>query len=84
MVSYLILCRSLTYAQRTASILQQVGIHGSVMRLPRSISTEGCGYCVKIPERWLTKAMAALKQGGMTPKQVYLEREDQTYSEVTL
>lgn len=83
MVSYLILCRSLTYAQRTARILEREGVRGSVMRLPRAISTEGCGYCVKISEHWLVTALTALKREGMGPKQVYMEREDHTYSEVT-
>ena len=83
MVSYLILCRSLTYAQRTARILEREGIHGSVVRLPRSISSEGCGYCVRISERWLVAALTVLKREGMGPKQVYMEQEDHTYSEVT-
>ena len=82
MVSYLILCRSLTYAQRTAKILERAGIRGGVMRLPRSISSEGCGYCVRISEQWLAKALVALKKEGIPPKQVYMERDDRTYSEV--
>lgn len=83
MVSYLILCRSLTYAQRTAHVLERSGIHGLVMRTPRSISSEGCGYCVKITERWLAKALSILKQEGLGPKQVYVERQDHTFDEVT-
>lgn len=83
MVSYLILCRSLTYAQRTAHVLERSGIHGYVMRTPRSVSSEGCGYCVKISERWLTKALSALNHEGLGPKQVYVERQDHTYDEVS-
>ncbi len=82
MVSYLILCRSLTYAQRTARVLERSGIHGHVMRTPRTISSEGCGYCVKISERWLTKALSMLNQEGLGPKQVYVERQDHTFAEV--
>ena len=84
MVSYLILCRSLTYAQRTAHVLERSGIHGLVMRTPRSISSEGCGYCVKISERWLASALSALNKEGLGPKQVYVERQDHTFDEVTI
>ena len=82
MVSYLILCRSLTYAQRTARVLERSGVHGYVMRTPRSISSGGCGYCVKISERWLAKALSTLNQEGLGPKQVYVERQDHTFDEV--
>mgnify|MGYP001862318501 CR=1 FL=1 len=35
MVYYLILCRSLTYAQRTASVLERAGIAARVLRSPK-------------------------------------------------
>ena len=62
MVYYLIICRSLTYAQRTAK--------------------EGCGYCVRIPERRLTDALTVLRREGMSPKQVFLQTAEGEYSEV--
>ena len=82
MVYYLIICRSLTYAQRTAQVLERVGISGSVQRAPKLISKEGCGYCVRVPERWLTDALTVLRREGMAPKQVFLQTADGEYSEV--
>ena len=38
MVYYLIICRSLTYAQRTAQVLERVGIPGWVQRSPKLTS----------------------------------------------
>ena len=84
MVSYLILCRSLTHAQRTARVLERSGISGNVMRTPQNIAGDGCGYCVKISEKWLTKALIILRQEGLGPKQVYVRREDNTFHEVEL
>lgn len=84
MVSYLILCRSLTYAQRTARVLEQAGISNYLMRTPKSISQEGCGYCVKIAERWLSKALITLRQNGLPPKQIYLRNDNNTFDEVEL
>ena len=82
MVYYLIICRSLTYAQRTAQVLERVGISGSVQRSPKVISKEGCGYCVRVPERRLTDALTILRRENMAPKQVFLQSSDGEYSEV--
>lgn len=82
MVSYLILCRSLTYAQRTARVLERSGISGHVERTPRSIAGEGCGYCVKISEQGLGKALPLLRREGLGPKQVYIQHSDGTFDEV--
>ena len=82
MVYYLIICRSLTYAQRTAHVLERAGISGFVMRAPKMISKEGCGYCVRVPERKLPDALVVLRREGMAPKQVFLQSADGGYSEV--
>ena len=82
MVYYLIICRSLTYAQRTAHVLERAGISGFVMRAPKLISKEGCGYCVRVPERKLPDALVVLRREGMAPKQVFLQSADGGYSEV--
>ena len=82
MVYYLIICRSLTYAQRTAQVLERAGIFGAVLRSPKLISKEGCGYCVRIQERKLTDALIVLRREGLAPKQVFLQSADGGYSEV--
>ena len=82
MVYYLIICRSLTYAQRTAHVLERAGIPGYVLRAPKAISREGCGYCVRIAERRLTDALVVLRREGLAPKQVFLQSADGGYSEV--
>ena len=82
MVYYLIICRSLTYAQRTAHVLERAGSPGYVLRAPKVISREGCGYCVRIAERRLTDALVVLRREGLAPKQVFLQSADGGYSEV--
>lgn len=82
MVYYLLICRSLTYAQRTARVLERAGMTGHVMRTPKLISKEGCNYCVKISEQKLADALKLLQREGMTPKQVYLQNADGVYREV--
>lgn len=84
MVYYLIICRSLTYAQRTARVLERAGITGYIMRAPKSIAGEGCSHCVKVAERWLAASLKALNREGLGPKRVYLQEPDGSYSEVSI
>lgn len=80
---YLILCRSVTYAQRTAKALGRVGISAYMLRAPASISTEGCSHCVRVAHRDLAAAMNALRRSGLTPKHVFAALPEGGYREVT-
>ena len=82
MISYLLLCRSLTYAQRTARVLERAGIGARLARTPKAVAKEGCGYCVHIREQHLSRALRLLHQEGLGPKQVYLQTGEDSYSEV--
>ncbi len=82
MIYYLIICRSLTYAQRTARMLERAGISGHLMKVPKVIAKEGCSYGVKVSERRLTAALKLLRREGMSPRQVFLQAENGKYSEV--
>ncbi|HIW93262.1 MAG TPA: DUF3343 domain-containing protein [Candidatus Flavonifractor merdipullorum] len=84
MVYYLILCRSLTYAQRTAAVLERAGITAHLLRSPKRVVGEGCGYSVKVSERNLAAALLALRRAGLSPKQVFLTAGDGSYREVHL
>lgn len=81
---YLIICRSLTYAQRSARALERAGITAVVMKTPKNISTEGCGYCVKVSEKRLSQALTVLKNAGMGVNRVYVQNLDGSGSEVQL
>lgn len=84
MVNYLIICRSLTYAQRTAQVLDRAGIPGHIMRAPRSISGDGCSHGVRIGERWLTRALEVLNRDGLPPRAVYVQGAEGKYSEAAV
>lgn len=84
MVYYLIVCRSLTYAQRTAGVLERVGISAYIYRLSAPLAGEGCGYCVKISQRNLSDALVVLNRAGLPPRRVYLLSSDGSYKEVRL
>lgn len=84
MVYYLIVCRSLTYAQRTAAVLERAGITARILRSPKSIAGEGCSHAVKVSERSLADALRLLRRAELTPRRVYVTDADGSYREVGL
>ena len=79
---YLILCRSLTYAQRTAYALERVGITAPIQRAPSAIAEEGCSHAVRVSEYQLKKALSALARANMMPSRIFLSGQDGGYREV--
>ncbi len=84
MVYYLLICRSLTYAQRTAKALERVGITAIVTKVPQLIASDGCGYCVKVSAKYISNALVALKDAELYPIKVFVQYADGNYGEVNL
>lgn len=84
MVYYLIVCRSLTYAQRTETALARAGITAHILRSPKVIDSEGCSHSVKVSERSLAPALVVLSKVGLSPKRVFIMASDGSYKEVLL
>lgn len=84
MVFYLIVCRSMTFAQRTAASLERAGITVQILRAPKSISGEGCSYAVRLTERDLSQALIVLNRVGLTPDRIYIGSAGGGYREVDL
>lgn len=84
MVYYLIVCRSLTYAQRTEAALARAGIAAHLLRSPKVIDSEGCSHSVKVSERNLAAALVVLARVGLSPKRVFIMASDGSYKEVLL
>ena len=84
MIYYLIVCRSLTQAQRTRLVLDQAGIAVQLLRSPGTILREGCSYCVKLSEKNLAGALRVLAQAELSPRRIFLQEGDGSYQEVLL
>lgn len=82
MLNYLLMCKSLTYAQRSSRTLEHAGITSVITKAPKSATGIGCGYCVKVTEKKLASALAALNAAGLGPSRVFLQTEDGYVSEV--
>lgn len=84
MLYYLIVCRSLTYAQRTAAALERAGIFARTIRSPKSVSSEGCSHCVRVARGDLELALTVLNRAGLAPKRVFAAQHDGSYVEMTI
>lgn len=84
MVYYLIVCRSLTYAQRGVRLLERAGISAYLVRAPRLIAQAGCAYCIKVSQRWLERSVELLRGAGLVLRGVYRQMEDGSYEEVSV
>ena len=82
MQHYLIMCKSLTYAQRAARTLERTGIAVAVVKAPQPISQEGCAYCVRVPEKRLKESLRSLEAAAMQAGKVYAVSSDMNVREV--
>lgn len=71
MDDYLILARSVTYAQRMQKALGRAGVRSQIFRAPRDLSELGCAYVVRIDPQELHRAMPVLNREGLGPLRVY-------------
>ena len=81
MTQYLILCRSLTHAQRAARAMERAGITATVLRAPHGLSSSGCGHGVVIRKR-LIDALRILEEAHLQHGKIYRRQADGSYEEV--
>lgn len=70
MEPYIIMCRSLTYAQKSAKLAQKAGFYASVIKAPPNVSDEGCSYGIKVRRVDVDKILDLLKTGGISTGRV--------------
>ena len=79
-MKYLIMCKSLTNAQRAAVLLERRGITATVVKAPQSLRQNGCGYALSLYRR-LGEAVALLRDSRLPIGKIYLRNEDGSYRE---
>lgn len=81
MNDYLIICRSITHAQRTSRALQRMGIFNQVFRVPAGLVKSGCGYAVRVRQAYIQQALQTLRQNAI-PYQTVFFHDETGYHEV--
>ena len=80
-MKYLILCKSLTNAQRAALLLERRGLSASVVKAPQHLRENGCGYALSLYRR-LDEAVSLLRNNRLLTGRIYQRLEDGSYREV--
>ncbi len=78
---YLILCRSLTSAQRAAAALERRGISAGIVKAPQHLRNRGCGYALSMTRRF-PEAVAILREQKLLTGRLYRKEENGEYREV--
>lgn len=83
MEHYLILARSVTYAQRMQRAISRSGIRCQMFRAPRDLSDSGCAYAIKLEAADLEKALYAVYRSALGPVRIFL-CQNGVYREVSM
>lgn len=84
MVLYYITFRSVTYAQRGEKLLSRQNHRVSLMRTPRWMEEQGCGYALKLWTNDIGTAVQMLREARIQLRRVYAQQEDGQMEEVKL
>lgn len=71
---YLILARSVTYAQRMQLALERAGIRCQIRRAPRDLTDLGCAYVLRVAAQEMSPALTAIHREGLGPARVFLSQ----------
>ena len=81
---YFITFRSVTFAQRAERLLSSHGSRVNLMRTPRWMEEQGCGYALKLWTGNISREIRRLRENRVQLRRVYVQQEDGTMEEVTL
>ena len=83
MKHYLIMCRSVTAAQRAARLLERSMIRATVVKAPSHLTRSGCAYALRLPAK-LEEAVRLLRKKEIAFGRIYLTEDGESYREVSL
>ena len=84
MALYFITFRSVTFAQRGEKLLTQKNFRVNLMRTPRWMEEQGCGYALKLWANDIRIPVRLLLENRVQMRKIYVQREDGNMEEVNL
>ena len=73
---YFITFRSVTLAQRGESVLRRAGIGCQLLRTPRWMEEQGCGYCLRLRGGEMESVLEILREARVQFRKVYRQQND--------
>lgn len=84
MLDYYITFRSITRAQKGSRLLESAGFSCQLLRTPKVLSAQGCGYALRVPASQGVAAAETLRQNEIAFQRLYRLDGDGTYREAGL
>ena len=81
---YYITFRSVTFAQRGEQLLQKSGIRAALLRTPKWMESQGCGYSLRFRAADLLPVISLLREKAIIFRRVYGQNPDGTLEEVAV
>lgn len=73
---YYITFRSVTFAQRGERVLSERGIRCTLLRTPKWMQEQGCGYSLRLWTENIQTAVEQLRKNRVPMRKVYLQQSD--------
>ena len=73
---YFITFCSVTLAQRGEGILRKAGIGCQLLRTPRWMEEQGCGYCLRLRREEMDTVLVILRNNNVQFRKVYYQTAD--------
>lgn len=81
---YYITFRSITFAQQGERLLQKAAIRCTLLRTPRWMEAQGCGYCLRLWTGDVGPALRLLREKQVPLRRVYIQMPDGQLEERSL
>lgn len=75
--------RSITLAQRGERTLRAGGVDCALIRTPKEIQTQGCGYSLRLRAGAEGRALELLTQAGVPFNKIFAQNDDGTLEALT-
>ena len=80
---YYITFRSVTFAQQGERSLQKHGIRCTLLRTPKWMEEQGCGYCLRLWTEDVRPALQILRSAQVPMRKLYRQNRDGQLEEWT-
>lgn len=81
---YYITFRSVTFAQRGERLLNQNSIRCTLLRTPRWMEAQGCGYCLRLWTKDIFPAVSLLQENQIPLRRAYVQGRDGQLEELAI
>ena len=72
---YYVTFRSVTHGQRGEKLLKQQGIRCTLLRTPKWMEEQGCGYSLRLRAKDLQMALEMLRREEVPFRKIYWQKE---------